>query len=960
VSTASSQTGRAAGGLIEREGELSALEGALARAQAGDGRMICVRGAAGIGKSRLLAAASERAAELGMQVLRARGHALEARFTFGVARQLFEVPLAHATAVQRRRLLHGPAAAAGTLLQGQASAVQARGDPHAYGTSHGLYWLTVNLAAQRPLLLAVDDAHWADDLSLRFLAYLARRLEGLPAAVILTARSSESSAALDDVLSETSAEMLRPAGLSPEGVRTLMSASLPGAAAELTEACARVSGGNPFLLTELVRTMRAERWSLRPDDVARLQDVAPETVARSVLGRLRALPAPAVALARAAAVLSDGAPLRHAARLAGIEAPAAARAADTLARAEVVTGADPLSFVHPIVQRTIYHDLPAAERAETHLRAARLLGDERADPEAVAEHLLRARCDGAEWVVQVLTATAAVAAGRGGQGAARRYLRRALQEPPAPEVRGELLVSLAAAEAALGEPAALAHLEEALTHTQAVRRRAEILSQIGRWLAINGRLAEAADAFACGLRELGRGNVPEDDLTLDLRARHVLTSLYGAGPVDDPSALLDGLITDGPGPRTAGERTLLIALAAARMSAGEDREQVICLARRGWDGGRLLEQETADSLSAHAPAALLALAGELEEAERLCDAAVQEARDRGAPFGYATASYYRMHTRYRRGRLRDAIADAETVRDATAEGWSFAGAAGAAAAGVLALALLDRAEPGAAADALAGGAPSPEAPEDANLAFWHLGDACVALAQGDPRRALQALQECERLTAVAGWRNPAALDWRSPAALAHAALGDRARARELTAANLSIARSFGEPRSLGMALLAAALVAGAGERGELLEQAVACLRASQAELERGRALLELGAHIRRSGARRAALGPLREALDLAARCEAEALAQRARAELAACGARPRRTALRGPDALTPSERRVAEMAATGMRTREIAQALFVTPKTVEKHIAATYDKLGVRSRAALAEALSGPATPPDR
>ncbi|HET9124404.1 MAG TPA: AAA family ATPase [Solirubrobacteraceae bacterium] len=952
MSTASSQTGRAAEGLIEREGELSALEAALARAQAGDGRMICVRGAPGIGKSRLLAAAGERAAERGMQVLRARGHALEARFTFGVARQLFEGPLARATAVQRRRLLNGPAAAAGALLQGDASAAQAGADPHAHGTSHGLYWLTVHLAAQRPLLLAVDDAHWADELSLRFLAHLARRLEGLPVAVILTARRSESSAALDDVLSETGVEMLRPSALSPEGVRRLMNASLPGAAEELTEACARVSGGNPFLLTELVRTMRAERWSLTPGDVARLQDVAPETVARSVLGRLRALPAPAVALGRAAAVLGDVTPLRHAARLAGIEAPAAVRAADALARAEVVTGADPLSFVHPIVQRTIYHDLPAAERAETHLRAARLLGEERADPEAVAEHLLHARSDGSQWVVDALTAAAQAAGARGGQPAARDYLRRALREPPLGACRAEVLVALSAAEAALGDPGALEHLTEALAHTESPRRRAEILSLTGQLLAGKARLKDAAEAFAQALRELGEPAAPDDDLWLDLRARLVLTALYGAGSLD-VQAELDGLVSDVQAPRTAGERTLLVALAAARMSAGQDRAEVISLVRRAWDGGRLLAEETADNLSAHAPAALLALAGELEEAEAMLDAGVQEARERGAPIGYATACYFRLHARYRRGRLLEAIADAETVAEAAAEGAAFAGPA---AAGIHATALVDRGETEAALVVLRRDEPSPQTRDDPNHAFWYEGYGHVALVRGDARGALGALQECARLTELAGWHNPAALDWRSPAALAHAALGDHLTARALTAENLARTEAFGDPRALGVALRAAGLVAEEAVRGELLARAVASLRDSEAELELARALLELGAHIRRSGARRAALEPLREALHLAGRCHAKALVQRARTELAACGARPRRTALRGPDALTPSERRVAEMAATGMRTREIAQALFVTPKTVEKHIAAAYDKLGVRSRGALAEALSGPAT----
>jgi DNA-binding CsgD family transcriptional regulator len=129
------------------------------------------------------------------------------------------------------------------------------------------------------------------------------------------------------------------------------------------------------------------------------------------------------------------------------------------------------------------------------------------------------------------------------------------------------------------------------------------------------------------------------------------------------------------------------------------------------------------------------------------------------------------------------------------------------------------------------------------------------------------------------------------------------------------------------------------------------LEDSPAELEHARALTDLGAALRRTGKRSEAREPLRAGLDLAQRCHATALVQRAHDELVASGARPRRFLLTGVDSLTASERRVAEMASEGLTNREIAQALFVTEKTVEGHLGHAYRKLDVRSRSELPRAL---------
>jgi DNA-binding NarL/FixJ family response regulator len=184
-------------------------------------------------------------------------------------------------------------------------------------------------------------------------------------------------------------------------------------------------------------------------------------------------------------------------------------------------------------------------------------------------------------------------------------------------------------------------------------------------------------------------------------------------------------------------------------------------------------------------------------------------------------------------------------------------------------------------------------------------------------------------------------------------LGERGRAGELADAELVDARAFGAPRAVGIALRVAGLAHGGKQGLELLSESAAVLRASPALLERARSLAELGAALRRAGYRADAREPLAEALDLAARCGARPIAARAREELKATGARPRREWRTGVEALTPSELRVARLAAEGKTNREIAYALYVTLKTVERHLARAYGKLDIAGRSELPNALEG-------
>ncbi len=225
------------------------------------------------------------------------------------------------------------------------------------------------------------------------------------------------------------------------------------------------------------------------------------------------------------------------------------------------------------------------------------------------------------------------------------------------------------------------------------------------------------------------------------------------------------------------------------------------------------------------------------------------------------------------------------------------------------------------------------------------------------RRFREALSDFRAAGAIATGGvaiSPCWLPWRSDAALAALALGDLDTARGLSDEELELARAFGAPRALGVALRAAGLVAG-GQRGEsLLRQAIEVLAGPDTRLEQARCLADLGALLRRRNHRVDARHLLRQAVDAAYRLGAAALARQAETELRATGAKPRRVLLSGLEALTASERRIAELAAEGLTNRQIAQTLFVTARTVEGHLTNVFNKLDVSARTALPAALAAP------
>ena len=929
------------GWLRERERELAAIDALVERG----GGVLLVEGRAGIGKTSLVEAACSRADALGQEVLRARGSELEAGFAFGMVRQLFERRLAGAAADEREELLAGPAAAVRPLLSGEFAA-QLAGDS-SFAVLHGLYWLVVNLAAGPPLLIAVDDAHWADEPSLRWLAYLSPRLEGLAAGMLVALRQGDPAAARAPLMAvrAAAAEVLSPALLSGPAVGAVVREAAGGEAGD--ELCAAVyaaCGGNPLYLTELLRAAEWEGRPLAALDPGELMAVGLEGIARGVIARARSLGPEALALAQALAVVGDGGQLRHAAAIAGVAVEPATRLVEGLVRAEVLAADDRPRFVHPVVRAALEASLGSAERDRAHRCAAGLLHADGDPPGQVAVHLGGIRPTGDGWVLARLREAARAAMDSGAPRAAADLLGRALAEPPPPEQRAEVLRDAARAEAAAGRDMACVHLEEALRLVTGRQARAEIALEVAEAYAALFRWVDAVDVIERALAELS-GAAPE--LAARLEGEMVVCGLHDARRAPRVAPVLARLGSRG---LEAPSEPVAVAQAMAMLLAGRPASQTAALLEETLARASP-EAENWDTRAALLWVLVLAERfGTVEESLKPMLAHVHRCGSaRGFVAAYSTLGLLKL----RLGALPEADAAARVALRVLQEG-DFAPGLGFAATVLSDIAVeageLDEAQ--ALLDLL----PQQGWPAGVSTVLIPAARGRLRLAQGRAADALADFRACEALFGADAWGMPVHdtgyVHARSGAALALLQLDRRQDACQLADAELADVREFGAPRALGIALRTAGLARGGKEGLALLRESVAVLDGSPALLERARSLADLGAALRRSGERAAARDPLAGALELAVRCGARPLAARARDELKAVGARPRRPWRTGVEALTPSELRVARLAAEGQTNRQIAGELYVTLKAVEGHLAHVYAKLGIDGRGQLAHALA--------
>jgi len=929
--------------LLERDGELARLSALLDQAQAGSGSVVAVSGPPGIGKTELLAAVHRVAADRGFRSLRARGRELEADMAFSVVRQLLEQPLLSASASERRRLLEGPARAGASALglePGESPVSE-------FAAVHGLYWLCLNLAERQPLLLTVDDLQWVDRPSLSWLGYIGPRSTESPMLVVLTVREGDPRGranAIAAAAGDSSVHRMGLSALSLASVTALVRAELgPAATERFCSACWELAGGNPLYVRELLAAVRNEGLSGTDDSVPALSALASSAVGASVLGRLARLGPDAVSLAQALAVLGAQTEVGVAAELAGLEPAAAELTADGLAAAQILAPARPLDFFHPVIGEAVYADLALGARRLAHRRAATIL--DRADTaDRVAAHLLATGPGGDPWVVGRLSGAAATAWDRGAAEVAASYIRRALAEPAGPAERPALLRRLGVAEWAAGEPTAIGHLEEALNEARDVTAIAAAAGQLANAYIVSD---QADTAVAVLQRAIARIRPTDPRLAQRLDGAAALFGLMDDRTAPAALAAVDRLQAS-LGEAADPPARVLVAIAHAEMRRAHADE-----------AERLLERALAREPYPPRPNASAAIIVTLMGLEafgplqRLCDDMLRAARRRSAVQELIGVASFWAWTLYRQGELADAEAQARWALEHAAGIWAIDALAH------LVETLVERGALDDAATELRRMAP-PLASHTVVVAAYLMARGQLHMAQGRCEEALQDFlacgERCERLGII-----DTLYEWRSEAAIAHALLGHAVEARRLARAMVRTARRFGRPRTLGVALRAGGLAEG-GERGlGLLGEAVTVLERSQAPVELARALTDYGAALRRAGQRTKARAQLERGLDLAHHYGARRIAGQARAELIAAGAKPRRDAITGRDALTVSELRVARLAAAGKSNREIAQELFITTKTASAHLSRAYRKLDVTRRGQLAEALasSTPAAGPE-
>ena len=915
-----------------------------------DGSALLIEGPAGVGKTTLLAQLEARAATDGKTVLRARGSELEREFGFGVVRQLFGPTLRSLGEEERVRLFSGPANLARAVF-GLADEVEIESRP-AESTLYGLFWLVANLASEDALVLVVDDAHWSDTASLRFVRYLAQRLAGLPVLVALGARANEpggQAEMITGLAADLSLPRLAPALLSPEGTAAVVGGQLGArSSASLETACHEATGGNPFLLEELLVELDAAPGA-EPITPQRVSEMGPERIAASVSERAGRLHELGPEAARAVAVLGAAANLGAVAALVGTDPATAAGIVDGLAAASILVDTPSHRFAHPLLRAAVYEDIPAATRAVWHGRAARLLADRGASAEDVGAHLLLAEPGATEEALTVLEGAAAAANERGAPDAAATYLRRALVEVGEGERRAHVLDLLGHAELAVRDPASIPHLQEAAALAADPARALAISAALIEVFAYSGEWEAAAALIESASERFGGSELPG---ALDIEGYR--TSMRGYDPVlavefgTDLEAQVE-LVRGREDEESALLRWVVAGLAANR---GLPHETVLELVGPPERYRGLVRPDGRESgMVSNAVLALLVI-DSFGGCEEIAAAFVEDGRRRGSVMAIILGVAFSASLNARRGDLAAAEMNLDTATELiTANELSLMMLT--TAIHFCLDAIVEREGLRPLAELVEGLELPPMFEATTSGAMAREVRAALRLAARDREGAIADLRHAESIFRPLGF-GPRYGSWRSRLALALPA-EEREEALALAAEEHELAVAAGSPRGEGIGLRTLGLLT-EGEAGiELLRDSVAVLRESPAGLELARSLTELGAALRRRKRRLEARETLREALDLAQRCGAERLEARAQEELRIAGAKPRRRAISGSAALTPSERRVAGAAAAGASNPEIAQELFLSLRTIEMHLTNTYRKLGISSRTELGAELSAAA-----
>jgi DNA-binding CsgD family transcriptional regulator/tellurite resistance protein len=928
--------------LLERERELAEFDAVFDTVGAGRGCAVAIEANAGLGKTRLLQEARNAGASAGLNVLTARATELERHFPFSLVRQLFAPQLAALPPQERDELFSGANAARAAL--GLDTSGERTHD--SFAVLHGLYWVTAGLADREPLLLGIDDLHWSDAASLDYFNFLLPRLEELPVLLIVTSRCDEPNPpdGLGRILNDTQVRHMPAAALSAEATTALLAQELSDPPeARFAEACHKLSGGNPFLLCELVRALVEQGIEPTAAQAESILNLAPQRVARMVMMRLARLPSPAEAVARSLAILGDDTDLNLVAELAGIDPEATRQAADALRASAIFDAGSSPRFIHPLVRNAIYAEAPVEERAAAHARAASILRAHDAGSERVATQLLASEMRGERATVKTLIDAGRRALATGAPRSAIAYLTRALNEPPPPDLRAEVLSLLIVAALRAVDHSVLASIEtevfSALEDDPSLRSRWAV--KLTMWMAVSGRFEEAASVLSDGIEVA----LSEGDLERAFQLEAQLSTIARVVPSAKEVNLeryVDQIDPDSPAGRLAATMEV-----RSLMANGGTARETIDAAKRALGNDGIIFAEEPELIAAPVAVMSLVAADEMDAARYAAERALAIALERASTPELARARFLTGFVAWDAGDLATAEADFRQAVD-------LARLAGIVPGEVmftpfLSRVLIERDELDAAEATLL--APGSIA---GSVFFGLLVRGQLRFVQGKFEQAVEDFATISTQADGMGVGPNVALPMCRMAARALIAIGEDAQAREMAEGMMVHAKRWGTDFAIAHVLCAIAATREGAAGIELLETAVTMLDESPKPLPRAQTHFDLGQALRREGRRMDARVPLREAFEVARRCGAVRLAKLAHGELQATGETVRRYTPIGVESLTPSERRVAELAASGLSNREIAQSLFVTIKTVEAHLSAAYDKLDIKSRRQLAAALGDP------
>ncbi len=934
--------------LLERDGDLAVIAGALEATRNGSGQVLLIEGPAGVGKTALLGELQVLATSGSQRVLRAQGSTIERDFGFGVVRQLFGRTLHSLSAQDDKGLLDGPAALAAPIfgMTGPAAIETAAAETSLYG----LFWLVLGLAERGPLVLAIDDAHWSDTASLRFVGYLARRVADVPVLLVLAARPNEpetQTGVLRGLVAALEIPTIRPTLLSEAATSTIVRRRLGDEVSKETiAACHRATGGNPLLIGELIAELESGGQHASAISAGEIAKMGTERIAAEVTERALGLDPRGLAVLRAVAILGDGSNIAVIATLAETDMRSAGEILDGLAAISILSGEPGRSFAHPLLGGGVYNGIPAAGRAMLHASAAEVLGTRGASAEEIAAHLML--CEPGSSAVDaadVLVEAAERAAERGSPESVAAYLRRALPEVHDRARSGELLHRLGGAEVELREPASIGHLHQAAELTDDPERAINISLELIDVLSISGQWEATVQAVEAALGRFGDSGLPG---VLDLEATQAAARFYDperAGEFERDLPRLRALVAGRVDEDSQHLRWILGAADAAR---GEPAEEVLGLLGPFEHEWSLRRRGRESSFVAQAMFGLLMIGAE-QQVDRVASALRMEGRRRGSLLARIFGVGLAASLDARRGRLAASESDLSVVVELTKANQLS----------LMALTtmlyfcldtLVERRGLAGVADMVEELELPPPFSETQSGAMVAETRAAIRMARGDRAGAIADLRRAGEIYGPAR-AGPRITRWRSRLAVALPRAA-RVEALELAEGELELALAISSSRAQGVALRAVGVVCGGEEGTEHLRQSAAVLRGSESPLELARSLAELGAALRRGNQRVQARELLREAAELAQRCGAEALERLVDEELRVAGAKPRRRALSGVNSLTPGERRVAGAAAGGATNREIAQDLFVSLRTVEMHLTNAYRKLGISSRGQLAALIS--------